>query len=134
MRRTVYRRGSLFGLGVLIAAAAGAAVLVIPSDDAARPAPAPQAVAPPAGANAAPVAPQPPLEYAVRLVQPGEQTIAVIKEIRAITGLGLADAKALCDGAPQTVTRGLTREDAETVAARLAAVGATAEIRPGGGE
>jgi large subunit ribosomal protein L7/L12 len=59
----------------------------------------------------------------------GEQKIQVIKEVRAITGLGLKEAKALVDGAPGKVKEGVSKEEAEKVKAQLEQAGATVEIK-----
>ena len=58
----------------------------------------------------------------------GEKKIQVIKEVRALTGLGLKEAKDLVDSAPKPVKEGLSKEDAETARAQLEAVGATVEL------
>jgi large subunit ribosomal protein L7/L12 len=59
----------------------------------------------------------------------GEKKIQVIKEVRAVTGLGLKEAKALVDEAPNPVQEGLSREDAEALQARLEEAGATVELK-----
>ena len=58
----------------------------------------------------------------------GDKKIQVIKEVRAITGLGLKEAKDLVDNLPKPVKEGLSKEDAETVQKQLEAVGATVEL------
>jgi large subunit ribosomal protein L7/L12 len=58
----------------------------------------------------------------------GEKKIQVIKEVRAITGLGLKEAKALVDGVPNTVKEGLSKEDAEEIRTQLEAAGATVAV------
>ncbi|MGE4285863.1 MAG: 50S ribosomal protein L7/L12 [Phycisphaerae bacterium] len=58
----------------------------------------------------------------------GDKKIAVIKEIRAITGLGLKEAKELVDGAPKTVKEGISKEEAETVKSQLEEAGASVKI------
>ena len=58
----------------------------------------------------------------------GEKKIQVIKEVRALTGLGLKEAKDLVDGAPNPVKEGVSKEEAETVQKQLEAVGATVEV------
>lgn len=63
------------------------------------------------------------------LSAPGENTIAVIKELRTITGLGLADAKALVDGAPGPILANISLPEAQRYKEQLEAVGATVEIR-----
>ena len=59
----------------------------------------------------------------------GAQKIAVIKEVRAITGLGLKDAKDMVEGAPKTVKEGATKEDAEKIKAQLEKAGAKVTIK-----
>jgi len=68
-------------------------------------------------------------EFDVILAAVGEQKIQVIKEVRAITGLGLKEAKALVDGAPGKVKEGVSKEEAEKVKAQLEQAGATAEVK-----
>ena len=60
---------------------------------------------------------------------PADKKIAVLKEVRAITGLGLKEAKDLVDGAPQTVKEAVKKEDAEAIKKQLEAVGAVIEIK-----
>jgi len=83
--------------------------------------------APAAGAAAAPVEEQ--TEFDVVLTSFGDKKLAVIKEIRAITGLGLVDAKALVEGVPSKVKEGISKEDAEALKAQLEGVGATVELK-----
>ena len=59
----------------------------------------------------------------------GANKMAVIKEVRAITGLGLKDAKAMVEGAPKTVKEGASKEDAEKIAEQLKKAGAEVEIK-----
>ena len=59
----------------------------------------------------------------------GANKIAVLKEVRAITGLGLKEAKELVDGAPKAVKEGIKKEDAEAIKKQLEAAGATVEIK-----
>jgi large subunit ribosomal protein L7/L12 len=66
--------------------------------------------------------------FDVILKEFGEKKIQVIKEVRALTGLGLKEAKDLVDNAPKLVKEGLSKEDAETARAQLEAVGAVVEI------
>ncbi len=66
--------------------------------------------------------------FDVSLEARGDQKIQVIKEVRAITGLGLKEAKALVDQAPGTVKEGLSAEEAETLKAQLERAGATVKI------
>jgi large subunit ribosomal protein L7/L12 len=68
-------------------------------------------------------------EFDVVLQSPGEKKIAVIKEVRAATGLGLKEAKALVDDAPNSVKEALSREDAEALKAKLEEAGATVDLR-----
>ena len=81
--------------------------------------------APGAGAAAA----EEKTEFDVILKAAGANKIAVIKEIRAITGLGLKDAKDLVDGAPKTVKEGASKEDAEKIKEQLTKAGAEVEIK-----
>ena len=59
----------------------------------------------------------------------GDQKVQVIKAVRAITGLGLKEAKDMVDGAPSTVKEGASKDDAEAMLAQLAEAGATAELK-----
>ena len=68
-------------------------------------------------------------EFDVVLKSAGANKIAVIKEIRAITGLGLKDAKDMVDGAPKTVKEGATKEAAEKIKAQLEKAGAKVTIK-----
>lgn len=68
-------------------------------------------------------------EFDVILVSAGEKKIQVIKEVRAITNLGLKEAKALVDGAPGKVKEGVSKEEAESVKAKLEEAGASVEIK-----
>ena len=68
-------------------------------------------------------------EFDVVLKGAGANKIAVIKEIRAITGLGLKDAKDMVDGAPKTVKEGASKEDAEKIAEQLKKAGAEVEVK-----
>jgi large subunit ribosomal protein L7/L12 len=68
-------------------------------------------------------------EFEVMLVAAGGQKIQVIKEIRALTGLGLKEAKAVVDAAPTSVKAGLSKEDAEAMKEKLEGVGATVELK-----
>ena len=60
---------------------------------------------------------------------PADKKIAVLKEVRAITGLGLKEAKDLVDGAPKPIKEGVKKEDAEAIKKQLEAAGATVEIK-----
>lgn len=68
-------------------------------------------------------------EFDVVLLGPGDQKIQVIKEVRALTGLGLKEAKAVVDDAPSPVLEGATKEEAEAARDKIAAVGGQVEIR-----
>jgi large subunit ribosomal protein L7/L12 len=68
-------------------------------------------------------------EFDVILAAIGAKKIQVIKEVRAITGLGLKEAKAVVDGAPKEVKEGVSKEEAEEIKNKLSAVGATVEIK-----
>jgi large subunit ribosomal protein L7/L12 len=68
-------------------------------------------------------------EFAVILTNAGEKKIQVIKEVRAITGLGLKEAKDLVDGAPKPVKEGLSKQEAQEMKAKLEGAGATVEIK-----
>jgi len=80
------------------------------------------------GATAAPVAEEK-TEFSVVLVTVGEKKIQVIKEVRAITGLGLKEAKDLVDGAPKPVKEGIPKAEAQEIKGKLEASGATVELR-----
>ena len=67
-------------------------------------------------------------EFDVVLKEVGAEKIKVIKVVREITGLGLAEAKAIVDGAPKTLKEAVGKEDAEAMKAKLAEVGATVEL------
>lgn len=68
-------------------------------------------------------------EFDVVLKAAGANKIAVIKEVRAITGLGLKDAKDMVEGAPKTIKEGASKEDAEKIAEQLKKAGAEVEIK-----
>ena len=91
---------------------------------------APVAVAAAPGAGGAAAAPvEEKTEFDVVLTNFGENKINVIKEVRAITGLGLGEAKALVEGAPKTVKEGANKADAESIKAKLEAAGAKVELK-----
>ncbi len=91
---------------------------------------APVAVAaPPGGAAAAAPAAEEQTEFSVILAAVGEKKIQVIKEVRAITSLGLKEAKDLVDGAPKPVKDGVSKTEAADIKAKLEAVGATVEVK-----
>ncbi len=85
------------------------------------------AVAAPAAGGAA--AAEEKSEFDVVLAEAGAEKIKVIKVVREITGLGLADAKALVDGAPKTLKEAASKEDAESIKAKLEEVGAKVELK-----
>ena len=68
-------------------------------------------------------------EFDIVLADVGAEKIKVIKVVREITGLGLAEAKALVDGAPKTLKEAASKEDAEAAKAKLEAVGAKVELK-----
>lgn len=68
-------------------------------------------------------------EFDVVLIAAGDKKINVIKEVRAITGLGLKEAKALVDEAPKPVKEGIAKDEAEKVKAQLEAAGAQVELK-----
>ena len=78
------------------------------------------------GAAAAPVEEK--TEFTVVLATVGAQKINVIKEVRAITSLGLKEAKDLVEGAPKPVKEGVTKDEAEKIKKQLEAAGATVEL------
>ena len=85
------------------------------------------AVAAPAAGGAA--AAEEKTEFDVVLKEVGAEKIKVIKVVREITGLGLAEAKAIVDGAPKTLKEAVGKDDAEAMKAKLAEVGATVELK-----
>jgi large subunit ribosomal protein L7/L12 len=85
------------------------------------------AVAAPGAAAAAVVEEK--TEFTVVLAAAGEKKIEVIKEVRALTGLGLKEAKDLVEGAPKNVKEGVTKEEAEKVKAQLEKAGAKVELK-----
>ncbi len=88
---------------------------------------APVAAAAAAGAPAA--AAEEKTEFDVILASFGENKINVIKEVRAITGLGLGEAKALVEGAPKAIKEGVSKAEAEDVQKKLEAAGAKVELK-----
>ena len=93
---------------------------------------APVAAAAPAGGGAAAGAPaaEAKTTFDVILKEVGANKIGVIKEVRAaVAGLGLAEAKALVEGAPKTVREGVTKEEAEEIKKKLEAAGAKVEVK-----
>ena len=85
------------------------------------------AVAAPAAASAAAAVEQ--TEFSVMLSSAGASKVNVIKVVRAITGLGLKEAKDLVDGAPKLVKEGVSNADADAILSQLVEAGATAEIK-----
>jgi len=85
-------------------------------------------MAAPAG-DAGGAKPEEKTEYDVILTAFGDKKIQVIKEVRAITGLGLKDAKTLVDDAPKPVKEGIAKEDAEKIKAQLEEAGAQVELK-----
>jgi large subunit ribosomal protein L7/L12 len=90
---------------------------------------APAAAAPAAGGGAAAAAVEEKTEFTVILKAGGEKKIQVIKEIRAITSLGLKEAKDLVEGAPGTVKEGVSKAEAEEIKKKLEAQGAVVELK-----
>ncbi len=88
---------------------------------------APVAVAAAGGAAAAPAEEK--TEFTVMLTAAGDKKIEVIKEVRAITGLGLKEAKDLVEGAPKAVKEGVNKKDAEDMKKKLEAAGAKVELK-----
>ena len=68
-------------------------------------------------------------EFDVVLTSAGDKKIGVIKEVRAVTSLGLKEAKELVEGAPQPVKEGVSKEEAEEIKAKIEAAGGAAEIK-----
>ena len=86
------------------------------------------AVAAPAAGGAAAAAVEQ-TEFTVILTSAGASKVGVIKVVRAITGLGLKEAKDLVDGAPKSVKEGINKADADSIVKQLVEAGATAEIK-----
>jgi large subunit ribosomal protein L7/L12 len=86
------------------------------------------AVAAPAGGAAAPAAEEQ-TEFDVILTGDGGNKIAVIKEVRAITNLGLTEAKALVEAAPKAVKEGVSKAEAEEIKAKITAAGGTVDLK-----
>jgi len=87
------------------------------------------AVAAPAGGGAAAAAAEEKTEFTVMLNSSGANKVNVIKVVRAVTGLGLKEAKDLVDGAPKAVKEAIAKADAEALLKQLVEAGATAEIK-----
>ncbi|MBT5433849.1 MAG: 50S ribosomal protein L7/L12 [Alphaproteobacteria bacterium] len=90
---------------------------------------APVAVAAVAGAGGGEAAAEEQTEFDVVLASFGENKIAVIKEVRAITGLGLKEAKALVEEAPKAVKEAVNKDEAEELKTKLEGAGATVEVK-----
>ena len=82
----------------------------------------------PAGGGAAAAAEEK-TEFTVVLASAGDKKIEVIKEVRALTGLGLKEAKDLVEGAPKTVKEGVNKDEADKIKATLEKVGAKVELK-----
>jgi large subunit ribosomal protein L7/L12 len=89
---------------------------------------APVAMAVAAGA-AAPAAAEEQTEFDVVLLSSGDNTIQVIKEVRAVTGLGLKEAKDLVEGAPQKVKEGVSKDEAKKIKEQIEAAGGQVDIK-----
>src|SRR3982750_1347818 len=87
------------------------------------------AVAAPAGGGAGAPAAEEKTEFDVILTGDGGKKINVIKEVRAITGLGLTEAKTLVESAPKAIKEGVSKDEAEKVKAQLEAAGATVDVK-----
>jgi large subunit ribosomal protein L7/L12 len=88
------------------------------------------AVAGPAGAGGGAAAPaEEKTEFTVVLAAAGDKKIEVIKEVRAITGLGLKEAKDLVEGAPKPLKEGVNKEEAEKIKAQIEKAGAKVELK-----
>src|SRR6201998_1945436 len=87
------------------------------------------AVAAPAGAAAAAAPVEEKTEFNVVLAAIGDKKIEVIKEVRALTGLGLKEAKDLVEGAPKSVKEGVNKDEAAKIKATLEKVGAKVELK-----
>jgi len=85
--------------------------------------------APAAGGGAAAAAAEEKTEFTVNLTTVGANKVNVIKVVRAVTGLGLKEAKDLVDGAPKPVKEGVSKADAESILKQLVEAGATGEIK-----
>jgi len=90
---------------------------------------APVAVAGAAGPAAAAAVVEEKTEFDVELIGAGDKKINVIKAVREITNLGLADAKALVEGAPKMIKEGVTKDEAESIKKKLEEAGATVAVK-----
>ncbi len=87
------------------------------------------AAAPAAGGDAGAAAAAEQTEFDVVLTGAGDKKVNVIKAVRALTGLGLKEAKAMVDGAPSTVKEGVSKDDAEAAKKELEEAGASVEVK-----
>lgn len=94
-----------------------------------KPAAAAVAVAGPAGGGGDGAAAEEKTEFDVVLTSAGPKKIAVIKEVRAITGLGLKEAKELVDGAPNTIKEGVPKDEAEGIKAKIEEAGGNVDLK-----
>ena len=85
--------------------------------------------APAAGGGGAAAAVEEQTEFTVMLLGPGDKKVEVIKVVRAVTGLGLKEAKDLVDGAPKAVKEGVSKGDAEALKKQLEDAGAKVEVK-----
>ena len=83
----------------------------------------------PAAAGAAPAAAEEQTEFTVMLTAAGANKVNVIKVVRAVTGLGLKEAKDLVDGAPKPVKEGIAKADAEAILKQITEAGGSAELK-----
>ena len=90
---------------------------------------APVAVAAAPAAGGGEAAAEEKTEFDIELSEAGSNKIAVIKEVRTITGLGLKEAKALVDGAPSSLKEGANKDEAEQAKSQLEEAGATVELK-----
>jgi len=90
---------------------------------------APVAVAAAAGGGAAAGAAEEQDEFTVMLISAGDKKIQVIKEVRAVTTLGLKEAKDLVEGAPKAIKEGVTKEEAAKIKAQIEAAGGQVQIK-----
>ena len=86
-------------------------------------------VAPAAGGDGAAAAEEEQTEFDVILSAPGDKKIQVIKEVRAITGLGLKEAKDLVEGAPKALKEGVCKEEADQIKAKIEEAGGQLDIK-----
>ncbi len=87
------------------------------------------AAAPAAGGAAAPAAAEEKSSFTIMLTSAGANKIAVIKEVRTITNLGLKEAKDLVDAAPKAIKEGVNKEESAEIKKKLEAAGATVELK-----